>query len=76
MCRLSYGGRYEKFLNNHYPRSQFLLPRSKFESCWSLHFFCKIVVEKSENKQKETKFGLFKKVVKRILVDNRDAMVI
>ena len=26
--------------------------RSEFESCWSLHFFCK-VFEKNENKQKE-----------------------
>ena len=33
-------------------RARLLLRRSEFESRWGLQFFCKIVVEKNENKQK------------------------
>ena len=36
-----------------------LLWRSEFDSHWSHQFFCKIVVEKNENKQKEAGLGLF-----------------
>ena len=33
-------------------RAHLLLRRSEFESRWGLQFFCKIVIEKNENKQK------------------------
>ena len=38
-------------------RARLLLRRSEFDSRWSLQFFCKIVVEKNENKQKEAGVG-------------------
>ena len=34
-------------------RAHLLLRQSEFKSPWSQQFFCKIVVEKNENKQKE-----------------------
>ena len=43
--------------------ARLLLRRSEFESRWSLQFFCNIVFEKNENKQKEAGVGpLLKKV--------------
>ena len=42
-------------------RARLLLRRSEFESRWSLQFFCKIVIEKHENKQKEAGVGPFLK---------------
>ena len=36
-----------------------LLRRSEFETCLSLHFFCKIIPEKNENKQKEAGLANF-----------------
>ena len=38
-----------------------LLQQSEFESRWGLQFFCIIVVEKNENKQKEAGVGPFLK---------------
>ena len=40
-------------------RAHLLLRRSEFESHWGLQFFCKIVIEKNENKQKEARVGQF-----------------
>ena len=40
-------------------RARLLLRQSEFESRWGLHFFCKIVIEKHENKQKEAEVGPF-----------------
>ena len=34
-------------------RTHLLLRRFEFKSCWSLHFFCNIMFEKNENKQKD-----------------------
>ena len=34
---------------------------SEFEPCWSLQFFCKIVVEKNENKQQSSGLAHLKK---------------
>ena len=34
-------------------RARLLLRWSEFESRWGLQFFCKIVIEKNENKQKK-----------------------
>ena len=44
-------------------RARLLLRQSEFESRWGLQFFCKIVTEKNENKQKEAGLGPFKKNV-------------
>ena len=53
-------------------RARLLLRRSEFDSRWSLQFFCKIVVEKNENKQKEAGVGpIFKKKVAYILSTNK-----
>ena len=41
-------------------RARFLLWRSHFESRWSLQFFWKVCVWKTENKQKEARVSLFK----------------
>ena len=40
-------------------RARLLLRQSEFESRWGLQFFCKIVIEKNENKQKEAGVGPF-----------------
>ena len=48
-------------------RAHLLLRRSEFESHWGLQYFCKIVIEKNENKQKEARVGPFflkKKLIK------------
>ena len=42
-------------------RARLLLRWSEFESRWGLQFFCKIVIEKNENKQKEAGVGPFLK---------------
>ena len=40
-------------------RARLLLWRSKFKSRWSLQFFCKVLFQKNENKQKEARVGPF-----------------
>ena len=40
-------------------RARLLLRQSEFKSRWGLQFFCKIVLEKNENKQKEAGVGPF-----------------
>ena len=42
-------------------RARLLLRQSEFDSRCSLQFYCKIVVEKNKNKQKEVGVGPFKK---------------
>ena len=43
--------------------ARILLRRSEFESRWGPQFFCKIVIEKNENKQKRGRgWPIFKKV--------------
>ena len=39
--------------------ARLLLRRSEFESHWRLQFFCKIIIEKNENKQKDAGVGPF-----------------
>ena len=43
-------------------RACILLRRSEFESRWGLQFFCKIVIEKNEYKQKEAGVVPFKNI--------------
>ena len=43
-------------------RARLLFRRSEFESRWGLQFFCKIFIEKNENKQKEARVGRFFKI--------------